>query len=125
MSDSLGMAAHGVTTITYHSTAEAFAEIHRHLVDYEVEQILIGLPFDAEGKEGSSAKKVRQFGMHLENFLKQKGMSLPIVWWDESLSTVEAEEHLIQEADLSRKKRRKVIDKMAAVFILKSYMEAM
>ena len=124
VSDRLGLAAHGVATITYHSTAEAFAEIFRYLQEYEMEQILIGLPLDAEGKEGTSARKVRQFGVALEDFLKQKGLSLPIVWWDESASTLEAETHLIEAADLSRKKRRKVVDKMAAVFILKSYMES-
>jgi|SRR3989338_7686080 len=124
VSDLLGFTAQGVATLEYKSQEEAFRRIFEFLKEYEAKQILIGLPLDGEGEEGKQAKKVRRFGEDLQKYLVQQKMEIPMVWWDESLTTQEAEEILIGEADLSRKKRKKVIDKMAATLLLKSYMEA-
>lgn len=122
VSDSLGITAQGVATLEYKSLDKVFPEILKQIHEYHAVQILIGLPLDTEGQEGKQAKKVREFGKGLSAFLQGVGMPLPLIWWDESMSTMEAEAHLLA-ADVSRAKRRKVIDKLAAVMILKNYME--
>ena len=75
--------------------------------------IIIGLPKNMDGSEGPRAQSTRQFA---ENFLKY--VDIPIVFWDERLSTIAVNRVLIDEADLSRQKRSKIVDKLAASFIL-------
>ena len=75
--------------------------------------IILGLPKNMDGSEGPRAQSTRQFA---ENFLKY--VDIPIVLWDERLSTIAVNRVLINEADLSRQKRSKVVDKLAASFIL-------
>ncbi len=79
--------------------------------------MVFGYPKNMNGTIGERAKLTTQFGENL-----QQEFSLPIIYWDERLSTVGAERSLL-EADLSRAKRKKVIDKMAAVFILQGYLD--
>ena len=78
---------------------------------------MIGLPLNMNGSEGPSVEMVREFGEQLS-----AAISIPIVYRDERLSTMAAERYLL-EGDLSRKKRKKVIDKMAAVFVLQGYLD--
>ena len=86
---------------------------------------VIGLPLNLNGTDSVQTEKVRHFREKLENKLRSNGMSDIVVdWEDERYSTVIAEEILIQ-ADVSREKRKKVIDKQAAVVILQDYMERM
>ena len=87
-------------------------------------QLVVGLPLNSEGEEGPQAIKVRLFERQLKNFFKKTGKKIEILLWDESLTTREAEEILIA-ADMSRSKRRKIIDKMAAARILQSYVESL
>lgn len=86
--------------------------------EYEVEKIIVGLPLQMNGTEGKQAAAVREF---VEKIRDQVGV--PILLWDERLSTAAAERGLL-EADLSRAKRKRVIDKMAAVFILQGYLDS-
>lgn len=122
VSDPLGMTAQGLDTIIRHHFKEDCRKIRAILEEYSVEKIVIGLPLNQEGQEGPQAKKIRYFVEGFEKELKQAGLEVKIEWWDESLSSREAEAILL-EADLSRKKRRKVIDKMAAVLILQRYLD--
>ena len=116
VSDPLGISTNGIEThLSCGTDADVtyFAELAHSL---HAEKILLGLPLNMDGTEGDRAEKVRAFGA----LLTEKS-GLPIDYEDERLTTVEAEEMLI-EAGLSRQERRKVIDKVAAEIILRSYL---
>lgn len=116
VSDPLGISTNGVEThLSKGADADAtyFTELARSL---HAEKILLGLPLNMDGTEGDRAEKVRAFGA-----LLAERSGLPIDYEDERLTTVEAEEMLI-EAGLSRQERRKVIDKVAAEIILRCYL---
>lgn len=116
VSDPLGISTNGVEThLSKGAEADAtyFAELARSL---HAEKILLGLPLNMDGTEGDRAEKVRAFGA-----LLGERSGLPVDYEDERLTTVEAEEMLI-EAGLSRQERRKVIDKVAAEIILRCYL---
>ena len=81
--------------------------------------LIIGLPLDMDGTEGPRCQSVRQFA---ENLLEH--VNLPMAFWDERLSTKAVERVLIQEADMTRKRRAEVIDKMAAAYILQGALDA-
>lgn len=122
VSDPLGMTAQSLVTIERRHFKEDCAQLLKIMEEYGVQKIVIGLPLNSEGNEGPQAKKVRFFAEGLIKFLKEKGALITIEWWDESLTSQEAEEILL-EADLSRKKRKKMIDKLAASLILQSYLD--
>jgi len=116
ISDELGMTAQGVKTIKRTSMEEDFKEIAQIIAQFKVDKIVIGLPKNMDGTIGKQAEVVFQW----VKAAKEK-THLPLVTWDERLSTVEASKILL-EADLSRKKRKGVIDKLAAVLILQGYL---
>lgn len=86
--------------------------------EHEVEEIVIGLPLDMSGREGEKALEARAFADRL-----RETTGLPVVEWDERLSTVAAERALI-EGRVRRKRRKQVIDKTAAALILSSYLDS-
>jgi putative Holliday junction resolvase len=97
-----------------------FTRLRELVSSYGVEIFLVGLPKNMNGSIGPRGELVQQFAAILaENFADQQ-----VKFWDERLSTVAAEKSLIA-ADVSRSKRRKVIDKMAAVFILQGYLDSL
>lgn len=121
-SDDLGIAAHPLTVIERKGLAmdlDAVVELCRK---HRPVTVVVGLPLDQENREGPAARAVRGFVVRLAAALADASLDIPIETWDERYSTAEAEEMLI-EADVTRAKRRKVIDKMAAARILQSYME--
>lgn len=115
VSDALLLTAQGITTIR--RSSKELDELRKIIEDYEVEKIILGYPKNMNGTLGPRAQETEEFAEIL-----QKEFSLPTELWDERLSTMGAERSLL-EADLSRAKRKKVIDKMAAVFILQGYLE--
>jgi putative Holliday junction resolvase len=117
ISDELGMTAQGLKTIRRKLMEEDLKEIAVVIDQYQIEKIVVGLPKNMDGTLGRQAEMVFQW---IKAF-KEK-IRLPIVTWDERLSTVGASKILL-EADLSRKKRKKVIDKLAAVLILQGYLD--
>lgn len=119
VSDPMGWTAQGIMTIHRKEWTSDCRELEKLIQEYKVESILIGLPLRMDGTEGDQAKMVREFA---EKMKKQIG-EIPVVFWDERLSTVGAEKGLL-EADLSRAKRKKVINQMAAVFVLQGYLDA-
>lgn len=123
VSDPMGWTAQGVATIVRKTKKRDFEEIFKYIRQTEADKIVVGIPLDSDGGIGSAAKRITDLIEEIDAFLKEKGCAIPIETWDESYSTVDAEAHLI-EADVSRKKRRKVIDKIAAVMILKGYLES-
>ncbi len=89
----------------------------------EVKKIVIGLPKNLNGSLGEKAKETITFAEELKKFLSQQELSLPIIFWDERFTTKEAEKVLLT-ADLSRKKRKNVLDQLAACLILQNYLES-
>lgn len=85
--------------------------------EYQVERIIVGMPYNMDGSSGARVDKTRLFMERLQNRL-----AVPVESWDERLSTVAAERALLQ-ADVSRARRRQVRDKLAAVFILQGYLD--
>ena len=117
LSDPMGMIARGVEVIKRKTMEEDVKYLFALLKEYEVEKIVLGLPLNMNNTEGPGAKMARDFGRKLTS-----ETGIPVVFWDERLTTVAAEKILL-EADMSRAKRKKVIDKMAAVFILQNYLD--
>jgi len=99
---------------------KADSDYFKKLVElYDIQKIVVGLPLQMDGKEGSQSEKTRRFARWLEQELK-----LPFIFWDERLSTKQAL-HLLyqQKADIQRKKMSK--DKLSAAIILSSYLESL
>lgn len=117
VSDGLGLTAQGLTTIRRQSYAKDFAALKAYIDEYEAGEIVVGLPKSMDGTLGTQAEKVLAFTEKLKG-----AFGLPVVMWDERLSTALAEKALL-EGDVSRKKRRKVIDMLAAQVILQGYMD--
>jgi putative Holliday junction resolvase len=96
------------------------AETLQQLVeDRGVGGLVIGLPINMDGTEGPRCQSTRQFAANLI----ERGFSLPIAFWDERLSTAAVERLLVEEADMSRRRRAQVVDKMAAAYILQGSLD--
>lgn len=116
-SDALKLTAQGIETIRRTSLEKDFNRLQALIEEYEVTEIVVGLPKNMDGSSGDRVEKTKEFVEKM-----QQVITVPIVYWDERLSTVMAERSLI-EADLSRKKRKGLIDKMAAIVILQGYLD--
>lgn len=118
VSDDMGWTAQGVTTIIRKNLDSDLEELRKLMDQYNPLEIMVGLPKNMDGTIGKQAQEV----LALVETIK-KSLNIPVIAWDERLSTVAANRFLL-EADLSRKKRKKVINKMAAVFILQGYLDS-
>jgi putative holliday junction resolvase len=119
LSDPLGLTAEPLMVITRTASIKAdLRTVEELLQQHEVSKIVIGMPVMLAGQEGVQAGKVREFVERLSRRVR-----IPVVTWDERLSTVEAE-RLLLRADQSRSKRKQVIDKIAAAVILQGYLAA-
>ena len=116
VSDPLGLTAQGLEVIKRKSLSKDLRKIRQLLKDYDVEEIVLGLPRNMNGTIGEKAREILRFKENLE-----EAAGIAVTLWDERLTTVAAQRALL-EADVSRKGRKKVIDKLAAVFILESYL---
>jgi len=117
ISDELGIAAHPLCTIQRKSRKAVLAELQKLVTAYKVEQIVVGLPLQLDGETGAQAQKVKRFA---EKLAQQ--VNLPIVFWDESFTTIEAAQ-ILRRTKKRRKKRKQIIDQVAAVLILEGYLE--
>ncbi|MBE3589140.1 MAG: Holliday junction resolvase RuvX [Thermoanaerobacteraceae bacterium] len=118
VSDPLGWTAQGVEVIRRSSGEEDLQRLLQLVNEYGVERVVVGLPWNMNGTLGERGQKVLRFARLIE-----RRLHCPVETWDERLSTAGAERILLA-ADVSRAKRKKVIDKMAAVLILQSYLDA-
>lgn len=116
-SDALLMTAQGIETIRRTSLEKDFNRLQELITEYEVHELVVGMPKNMNGTKGERAEKTEEFVEKMKEVI-----DLPVTYWDERLSTVMAERQLIA-ADVSRKKRKSVIDKMAAVVILQGYLD--
>ncbi len=118
ISDELGMIAQPVEFIPAHPPAEIWDRLRAIHEATPYDRIIIGMPRNMDGSYGPAAEKVRAFIAQLETEL-----DVPIQTWDERLSSAQANRVLIQ-ANVSRKKRKGQVDKMAAAIILQSYLDS-
>ena len=116
-SDALLMTAQGIETIRRTSLEKDFNRLQELIAEYEVHELVVGMPKNMNGTKGERAEKTEEFVEKMKEVI-----DLPVSYWDERLSTVMAERQLVA-ADVSRKKRKSVIDKMAAVVILQGYLD--
>jgi len=117
ISDELGITAQGLKTVKRKATEDDLRELVDIISQFQIEKIVVGLPKNMDGSLGKQAEFVLAWVDDLKNKIH-----LPVETWDERLSTVEASRTLLK-ADLSRKKRKGVIDKLAAVLILQGYLQ--
>jgi putative holliday junction resolvase len=117
VSDPLGITAQGLETLQRTTKRRDFEHLQRVIQEYDVREIVVGLPLRMSGAEGIQSDKMQVFAEEL-----RKRFRLPVHLWDERLTSVEAN-RLLREADLSIEKRGKAVDRMAAVLILQGWME--
>jgi len=117
VSDPLGITAQGVGVIKRKNIEEDINEVRKYVDEYKAGSIVIGMPINMDGTKGDSANKVTEFVD-----IVSSGLNIPVATYDERLSTKESEKFLIS-SDVSRKKRKGVIDKIAAQLILESYLQ--
>jgi len=119
VSDAMHVTAQGIKTIIWdeHDMSSADKELDAIIQEYNISEIVVGLPKNMDGSIGERGEISQIYGNRL-----MKMFQLPVHLIDERLSTIAAERTLI-EADVSRKKRKQVIDKMAAIVILQTYLD--
>ncbi|MEG1501014.1 MAG: Holliday junction resolvase RuvX [Clostridiales bacterium] len=117
ISDPLGWIAQGLDTVRRKNMALDLEFLMKIIQEKAVDAIVVGLPLHMDGNEGESSLRARELA---EALAEKSGKK--IIYRDERLSTVAAEKILLQ-GDVSRQKRKKVIDKMAAVYILQGYLD--
>ncbi len=116
--DDLGMTAQGVTTITRKNREADLNGIAELIGRNGIERIVIGYPLRLDGSEGIQCEKINRFIRRLE-----MRFSLPVIRWDETFSTKEAEE-LLRQRGVRREKQRDQVDRVAASLILQGYLDA-
>ena len=122
ISDPLLLTAQGIEVIRRkeeNKLRRTLARIEELIEEYQVSKIVLGLPKNMNNSEGDRAALTREFGQKLE---RRTGLTVEL--WDERLTTVAAHNAML-EADLSRAKREKVVDKVAATFILQGYLDSL
>lgn len=118
MSDECHLVARALVTLNRTGMEHDLGGLKAVIEEQDVGMIVVGLPMNMNGSLGPSAEMV----LRLVEEMK-KAFDLPVITWDERLSTVAAEKILL-EADMSRKKRKKVVDQVAAVLILQGYLDS-
>ena len=118
MSDPLGLTAQALTTLRRTGLRADLAALRRLAQTHGVTRAVVGLPLNMDGSEGPSAARSRAFGEALATALE-----LPVDFWDERLTTVAAERAL-REGDVPARKRRQVVDQVAAALILQGWLDA-
>lgn len=120
VSDELGIAAYPVTTIARAGTAPDAAQVAALVAEREVADVVVGWPLELDGREGPRVRRVAVFEEALRAALPA---SVAMHRWDERFSTAAVERVLI-EGDVSRRRRKEVVDKQAAAYILQGWLDA-
>lgn len=119
ISDEFGWTAQGLHVLRrVGDVDEDLEHLHSIIRQYQVEKVIVGYPKNMNGTVGPRGERCKAFAM-----LVEERTGVPVVLWDERWTTVAAEKTLI-EAGMSRKKRKRVVDKLAAVLILQSYLDS-
>lgn len=117
VSDPLGFTAQGITTIRRANKEKDLEELRKICDEYKVETIVVGLPKNMNGTIGTSGELAIEMGRLIE-----EALNIKVEFWDERLTTVAAHKAML-EADLSRNKRKKIVDKVASTYILQGYLD--
>lgn len=117
VSDPLGITAQGLETLHRQNKRKDFEQLERTVRQYEVAEVVVGYPLRMSGAEGIQAEKMQRFAEELRGRLQ-----LPVHLWDERLTSAQAN-RLLRETDMSIEKRSRVVDQMAAVLILQSFLD--
>ena len=122
ISDPLGFTAQGVEIIKINEEAKevGFDRLGELVKEYQVDKFVVGLPKNMNNTEGPRVEASKAYGDKIKEIF-----NLPVDYQDERLTTVQAERMLVEQADVSRDKRKKVIDKLAAQLILQNYLDRM
>ena len=122
ISDPLGFTAQGVEIIKINEEAKEFGfdRLGELVKEYQVDKFVVGLPKKMNNTEGPRVEASKAYGDKIKEIF-----NLPVDYQDERLTTVQAERMLVEQADVSRGKRKKVIDKLAAQLILQNYLDRM
>jgi putative pre-16S rRNA nuclease len=118
ISDPLGITAQGLETIRRRNKRLDFAQLAAVVQRYAVAEIVVGYPLRMSGAEGTQASTMQEFAQEL-----RRRLGLPVHLWDERLTSAEAN-RVLRDFEMSIKRRGEVVDRMAAVLILQSWMEA-
>jgi putative pre-16S rRNA nuclease len=118
LSDELGLTAQGLKTLERTNIRADLAQLSETIAAHNVSRILIGNPMHMNGREGRQAEHAREFGARL-----QTATGLPVEYWDERLTTVEAQ-RVLRASGISIEKRAKAVDRLAAVILLESYLDS-
>jgi putative Holliday junction resolvase len=121
VSDSALKVASPLETIRRGKFADDAARLAVLCKEYRIGGLVIGLPMNMDGSEGPRCQSVRQLA---RNLVEKAGFTQPIAFWDERLSTAAVERFLVEEADMTRKRRGEVVDRMAAAYILQGALDA-
>lgn len=119
LSDPLGMTAQPAGVLVRRALAADLASLAAYVRDREVERVIVGHPRRLSGEVGPAAARAEAFARRLGHALG----TVPVELWDERLTTAEAERTLVA-ADVSRRRRRQVVDALAAALILQAWMDA-
>jgi len=119
--DSRRTVASPVETIRRGRLAADVAALRKLAQERQVVALVVGLPVNMDGSEGPRCQSVRAFVRNIA----QQGLSLPVAFWDERLSTAAVERFLVDQADMTRAGRARVVDKMAAAYILQGALDAL
>lgn len=118
VSDPLGITAQGLETIRRKNKRSDFEQLERTIADYNVREIVVGYPLNMSGIAGIQSQKMAGFAEEL-----RRRFGLPVHLWDERLTSAQAN-RLLREAELSIQRRARAVDRVAAVLILQSFLEA-
>ncbi|HJT00936.1 MAG TPA: Holliday junction resolvase RuvX [Terriglobales bacterium] len=118
VSDPLGITAQGLETIRRENKRADFEQLARTIAEYGVSEIVVGYPLHMSGAAGTQSLKMKEFAEELH-----RRFGLPVHLWDERLTSAQAN-RVLRETDMSIRRRAQVVDKLAAVLILQSFLEA-
>jgi putative holliday junction resolvase len=117
VSDPLGITAQGLPTLRRKNKRSDFEQLEQLIRDYQIGELVVGYPLRMSGVEGTQGERMRGFADEL-----RRRFGLPVHLWDERLTSAQAN-RLLREMEVSTERRRQVVDRMAAVLILQSWMD--
>jgi putative pre-16S rRNA nuclease len=118
ISDALLLTAQSRPTLRRKDSKTDTEALRRLALENEVHEIVVGKPLHMDGRESPQSQKVERFAQHVG-----EALNLPVIFWDERLTSFEAEQHL-EELGLNWRQRRQQVDKIAAMIILQNYLDS-
>lgn len=118
VSDPLGITAQGLPTYRRQNKRLDFERLRQVIAQYGVTEIVVGYPLHMSGDEGAQSRRMQEFAAEL-----RRRLELPVHLWDERLTTAEAS-RVLRESEMSIRRRAEVVDRLAAVLILQSFLQA-